>query len=316
MVGGTGNRIDSVRHESRFSDCATDECGGSAFTLRELRPSPVPVLISVPHAGRSYPAGMADQLRHDPEVLRRLEDRLVDRLAEAVARETGAALLVAQAPRAMIDLNRGIEDMDWEMVEGHVPSMPSRPSRRARSGLGLVPRRLPGLGELWKGPLSRLEFDRRLHCIHQAYHDRLDELLQGLRNQWGAALLIDLHSMPPLRQYDAEPAARFVLGDRFGASCAECLSIAASDYFVEARQHFAVNRPYAGGYVLERHGRHHAGLHALQIEVCRSLYLDAGQREATEGVESVAGMLSGLVRKLAHVVAALGRSAPMLEAAE
>ena len=81
----------------------------------------------------------------------KLEDRYVDLLGERVARATGAALLVAHAPRAMIDLNRAIEDIDWEMFGERESDVGSyTPGRRARSGLGLIPRRLPGVGELWK----------------------------------------------------------------------------------------------------------------------------------------------------------------------
>ena len=87
----------------------------------------------------------------------RLEDRHVDLLARQIAAQTGAGLLIAHAPRAMLDLNRAQDDVDWEMIRGGAPLMPrhSHANRRARSGLGLVPRRLPGFGEIWKAGLSK-----------------------------------------------------------------------------------------------------------------------------------------------------------------
>src|SRR5688572_1163591 len=123
-----------------------------AFTLALREPAPVPILIAVPHAGRTYPAALAALMRNQAAASLRLEDRFADLVAEAVANETGAALLIANAPRAMIDLNRAPDDVDWDMVAGGTPGPRTRLSagRRARSGLGLVPRRLPGLGELWK----------------------------------------------------------------------------------------------------------------------------------------------------------------------
>jgi N-formylglutamate amidohydrolase len=291
--------------------------GVPSYVLKDMPVSPIPVLIAAPHAGRCYPPRLASQLRHHPDALHRLEDRLVDRLADAVAQRTGAALLVAHAPRAMIDLNRGIDDMDWEMIADHRPSPTSRASRRARGGLGLVPRRLPLLGELWRGPLPRDEFDVRMAQVHAPYHAELAATLQRIRERWGAALLIDLHSMPPLAPNESgAPGAQFVIGDRFGASCAGSIASAAFDYFARQRRRVAHNRPYAGGYALDRHCARLQGVHALQLEVCRSIYLDGRLQELSDGFESIASLLGGLVAELASLVAGLGRRSAMLQAAE
>ena len=126
--------------------------GKAAFTLSGPQPSTIPVLIAVPHAGRVYPASLLKLMRHPDSAAMRLEDRYADLLAESVAKATGAMLLVANAPRAMIDLNRAPDDVDWDMIQSDsVADIGSyTPGKRARSGLGLIPRRLPGIGELWK----------------------------------------------------------------------------------------------------------------------------------------------------------------------
>jgi len=283
-----------------------------AFTLSSRNPAPVPVLIAVPHAGRTYPAQFAELMRNHGQASVRLEDRFADLVAEAVARETGAALLVAHAPRAMIDLNRAPDDIDWDMVSGEPPARRVRlaAGRRARSGLGLVPRRLPGLGELWKRPISKEELTARITEVHQPYHAALSRGLESLRDRWGAALLIDLHSMPPLGpKRGSDPAPDFVIGDRFGSSCDSSLSAAAFDHFSASGRRAAHNRPYAGGYVLDRHAAPARGLHALQVEICRSAYLDAQLHEPGPGLAAVARVLSGLVRRMAEELAA-GRSLP------
>jgi N-formylglutamate amidohydrolase len=280
------------------------------FTLSLRDPAPVPVLIAVPHAGRDYPAAVVQAMRNHPVASLRLEDRFADLLADAVARETGAALLVAHAPRAMIDLNRSPEDIDWDMVAGGAPDRRVRHAagRRARSGLGLVPRRLPGLGELWRQRLSPEELARRIVRIHEPYHAALADALETLRDRWGAALLIDLHSMPPLGpKRGADAAPDFVLGDRFGASCAASLSAAAFDFLSASGLRAAHNRPYAGGYVLDRHGATARGVHALQVEICRATYLDAELREPGEGFVAVASVLAGLVRRMAEELAGTRR---------
>lgn len=294
--------------------------GQAAFTLTRREPSPIPILIAVPHAGRAYSPSLLERMRSPAAAALKLEDRHVDLLATKVAEQTGASLLIAHAPRAMIDLNRAVDEMDWDMLRMGAPAdrYPARVGRRARSGLGLIPRRLPGLGEIWKHRLEESEMDARIESIHQPYHDMLAMCLRHIRSRWGSALLIDMHSMPPLaRRIPSEPAQQFVVGDRFGGTCDGILCAAAFDEFARWNLRAAHNRPYAGGYVLDRHAAPTQGLHAMQIEICRSTYLDARMTEPNlSGVDRVSEILASLVRRLAGEVAALGRNSQMPQAAE
>lgn len=283
--------------------------GIPAFVLRASEPSAIPVLIAVPHGGRAYPGSLLRDMRHSGAVAMRLEDRYVDRLAQGVAQATGAALLMANAPRAMIDLNRAPDDIDWEMfVQADRPKGgSSTPSRRVRSGLGLIPRRLTGVGELWRRRLEGVELARRIEGVHAPYHATLGRALANLRERWGAALLIDLHSMPPLPVRAGVPPAEIVIGDRFGAACDGRLVAEAFSQMTALRREAAHNRPYAGGYVLERHADPRGCIHALQVEVDRSCYLDAGLAEPGTGMAAMIEDLSALVRRLAGVVSELGQ---------
>ncbi|WP_068074177.1 N-formylglutamate amidohydrolase [Novosphingobium lentum] len=298
--------------------------GVPAYSLRRSAASPIPVLIAVPHAGRAYASTLLDRMRNPAFAAPRLEDRFVDLLADAVARRTGAALLVAHAPRALIDLNRATDDIDWDMMGMPAPDASAMPvasfGRRARSGLGLVPRRLPGLGELWKRRMDHAELDDRIAGVHVPYHAALAETLHALHARWGAALLIDLHSMPPLPARSNEPSPEFVVGDRFGVACDGALIAEAFSYFAEIGRRAAHNRPYAGGYVLERHARRGEGVHALQLEIDRQCYLDSRLAEPGPRFAEMVDLLVGLVQRLAGDVAALGGDAggaPMIrDAAE
>ena len=299
-----------VRHGGHIPGSGGPGSGGAeAFYLRATNASPIPVLLAVPHAGRFYPGSLLERMRHPGFVALRLEDRYVDLLAEAVAAQTGAALLVARAPRAMIDLNRAVEDIDWDMIGGAPPGDVGSytPGHRARSGLGLIPRRLPGLGELWKRRHDHADLAERIAGIHDPYHACLDEALGALRARWGAALLIDLHSMPPLSLRGGQGSPEFVVGDRFGTTCHGALVGSAFSYFAEMRRGTAHNRPYAGGYVLDRHSAPQRGLHAFQLEIDRSSYLDSRLLEPGEGFVAMVALLVGLVRRLAGEVAAMGR---------
>lgn len=285
--------------------------GAPAFSLTLPQPSNLPVLIAVPHAGRHYPGSLLERMRNPGFAALKLEDRYADLLGEGVAQATGAALLVAHAPRAMIDLNRGSDDVDWDMfLRGRSARIGSyTPGLRARSGLGLIPRRLPGMGELWKQRHHEDELAARIAAIHDPYHQALGDSLLALKERWGAALLIDLHSMPPLATRGSGQGAEFVLGDRFGVSCHGSLVASCFGYFAQTRRGAAHNRPYAGGYVLERHAAPQEGIHALQLEIDRSCYLDAQLAEPGDGLEAMIELLSGLVRQLARKVAEFGQSA-------
>ena len=162
--------------------------------------------------------------------------------------------------------------------------------------------------------MTRDELAGRIDQVHRPYHTALAGGLEALRDRWGAALLIDLHSMPPLGpKRGADAAPDFVIGDRFGASCDGALSAAAFDHFAQVGRRVAHNRPYAGGYVLDRHAAPARGLHGLQVEICRSAYLDDQLREPGPGLAIVARVLAGLVRRMAEE---LGAARGLPQAAE
>ncbi len=258
-------------------------------------------------------------MRNADYTMKRIEDRHIDAIGARVAGQTGAALLIANTPRAMIDLNRAESDIDWGMIAGPKPAaVPAgRHGHRAHSGLGLVPRRLQGLGEIWRTPLTTKEIEARIETVHRPYHAALAQSLRAIRERWGAALLLDLHSMPPLRSSGIWAPAQFVIGDRFGASCDASIPAAAFAHFAREATQVAHNRPYAGGYVLERHGDPARGLHAIQLEVDRSLYLDAELDHLGENCDPLVDRLSALVRTLSTAVAELASASGNLrDAAE
>lgn len=287
-----------------------------AFTLQHPECARLPVVVAVPHAGRAYPPEISDRMRDGVNTPLRLEDRRIDAVGREVASLCGVPLLVANAPRAMIDLNRDPNDLDLGMFMASEEekaalrrSMPAGGVQGARSvrGLGLFPRRVSGLGELWRGPMRPSEASCRIAAIHAPYHEALADILARTREEWGAALLIDLHSMPDLPPRAAgAPAATHVLGDRFGASCARAAVDAGLSSLEIAGVEGAYNRPYAGGYVLERHGKPRAGIHAVQIELARSLYLDEEGVIRPENVTEQARIVTQLATAMANALCETG----------
>lgn len=283
--------------------------GVPAFHLAGPNPSAIPVLIAAPHGGRHYPRALLADFRHGATAAIRLEDRYIDVVAHGIAQATGAGLIVANAPRAMIDLNRAPDDIDWDMFQREARPAQGVPaqSRRVRGGLGLIPRRLPMLGELWRRRLGASDLAERIAGVHEPYHAAIAQALSRLRERWGAALLIDLHSMPPLPTRPGVASAQIVIGDRFGASSHGSVVASAFAHFAQVGREAAHNRPYAGGYVLERHADPRSGIHALQIEVDRSRYLDSAMVEPATEMAGMIADLAALVRRLGSIVAELGR---------
>lgn len=259
-----------------------------------------PVILSVPHAGRAYPAAMTAMLRVPARAVEGLEDRHADMLAEEAA-AGGVAGLVATVPRAWIDLNRSEREIDPEMIEPPLRGTALIQSAKVRGGLGLIPRRLHPHGDIWQGRLAVDALTARIHRVHRPYHDALAALLAQARTRFGAAVLLDLHSMPPLRSQNGDPA-RIVIGDRFGRAAASRITARATAAARDAGFAVAVNAPYAGGYILERHGAPAQAVHAIQVEIDRSLYLAPGLRDPGEGVARLAMFVTGLAAALADEI--------------
>lgn len=256
------------------------------------------VLVSVPHAGRDYSPEILARSRLSQERLRLLEDRYADVLVEPLV-EAGKTVLIARTPRAVIDLNRDERDIDPLMVHGIPYGAPLMQSIKQRGGLGLFPRSLPATGDLWRGAMSWEEAQARVADVHQPYHATLAGLIERVWAVHGTALLLDVHTMPPLisRHYAGE-VADIVIGDRFGGSCSSRLSGIAQDVVAQHGFRCALNHPYAGSYLIERHGNPTKGRHALQIEISRALYLDAAFDCLSSGVGQIQTLLTELVQVL------------------
>jgi N-formylglutamate amidohydrolase len=262
------------------------------FSLYNSDQPAFPILLSVPHAGRIYSPTLLDHLRVLPEELVRLEDRYADRLVQnAIA--AGMPAIIAHQARAWIDLNRAEDDIDPDMILGRNRS-DCVPSAKARGGLGLIPRRLGGCGELWRGPHDWADVEQRIQADYRPYHLHIETTLKQMRDRFGVAILLDVHSMPPLSEWNKESQPRIVVGDRYGKSAQ---AIYAETIMDVVRQHGiapALNHPYPGDHMLRRHGQPQRNIHAIQLEVDRSLYLDDLLRELGPGLADITGLLSDI----------------------
>jgi len=266
----------------------------------------VPFVFASPHSGRAYPDTLLARTRLDATTLRRSEDAFVDELFAGVA-ALGAPLLAAQFPRALLDVNRGMAEIDRAMFDGALRVKVDAPSPRVAAGLGVIPRIVRDGAEIYRAKLDSAEADARLEQLYKPYHAALAALMEETRARFGVAVLIDCHSMP-----SALAVPDIVLGDRYGASAAPAVTARAETAFL--REGFTVTRntPYAGGHTTVRYGKVASGFHALQIEINRALYLDEDRITKQPSFQAVRARLTRAMEYLTAIdISDLGGQMPL-----
>jgi len=257
----------------------TDSGPLPASPIEVLAPSrqTAPLVFASPHSGAAYPESFVSRSRLSALALRRSEDSFVDEIfGDAPAQ--GAPLLRALYPRAFVDPNREPYELDPEMFADALPSWVNVRSPRVRGGLGTIARVVASGAEIYREKLSFAEAERRIAACYRPYHDALADLVTATRDRFGHGLLIDCHSMPsvggPMDADSGRKRADFILGDRHGTSCAPVITDRVEEVLIGLGYEVARNSPYAGGFTTVHYGRPAAGIHALQIEINRRLYMD------------------------------------------
>ena len=268
-----------------------------------------PLVMASPHSGRDFPPAFLAASRLALPQLRRAEDPFVDALLDGVK---GVPVLRARYGRAYLDLNRDEDELDVAMFDSPLATAVQR-SDRVAAGLGVLPRIAAQGLDIYRRRLTPGDAQARLAALHRPWHARITELLVRTQARHGHAILLDCHSMP-------QPAGvlppQIVLGDRFGTSAAPALVAFIEQHFIGAGWRVARNKPYAGGHTTEFHGSVAAGIHAVQIEIDRNLYMD-GQRFARhDGFAEVAAQMTGLANRLIEAAPGLGLGPQLREAAE
>ena len=287
-----------------------------AFAVAGPAEQRVPFVFNSPHSGRFYPPRFLAMSRLDAAAIRRSEDCYVDELFHgAVA--LGAPMLAANFPRAWLDVNREPWELDPRMFAEPLPPYANTRSARVAGGLGTVPRLVGEGQEIYPGKLPLAEAVMRVDSVYKPYHDALWRLLSRTHAAFGVAVLIDCHSMPAsVRVGDASVRPDFIVGDRFGTACAPALTEAAIAILIAMGYNVAHNKPYAGGFITEHYGRPAQGLHALQIEVNRGLYLNERTYEPTAGFAPLAADLTRFCAEMMAVPDSFARPDAAALAAE
>lgn len=295
-----------------------DEPGAAAnpprTTFELLRPErqTAAFVFSSPHSGRYYPPEFLAATRLDPNALRKSEDCFVDQLFAGMP-ALGAPMIAALFPRAYLDLNREPYELDPELVRDPLPAHANTQSIRVAGGLGTVARIVADGEEIYADRLPLAAVMARIDALYFPFHTALAGLVEDTAAAFGYAVLIDCHSMPSSAAVPGGgPRPDIVIGDRFGSSCDPRLSRIAREAFQRRGYDVQMNRPYAGGYITEHHGRPASGVHALQIEINRGLYLDERRLTPITGFEGLKADLDAIFQELipaAHQIAGGYRAA-------
>ncbi|MDE1938332.1 MAG: N-formylglutamate amidohydrolase [Alphaproteobacteria bacterium] len=255
----------------------------------------VPFVFASPHSGRRYPADLISETWLSPLALRRSEDAFVDELFHSVVAQ-GAPLIAASFPRVFVDVNRAPTELDGAMFDGMLQTDVAAHSTRVAAGLGVIPRIVRDGAEIYHRKLSLADAEQRLTQLYWPYHTALAGLVEETRERFGVAVVVDCHSMP-----SAASMPDIVLGDRYGASASPALIRHAELAFEACGFSVTRNAPYAGGYTTHLYGRREQGIHALQIEVNRTLYLDEEHIEHSAGFDRLRARLTEALRLLIAV---------------
>ncbi len=253
-------------------------------TLMQAQGTRTALVFDSPHSGTHYPSDFSYAI--DKQILRRAEDTYVHELYEHVPLQ-GAPFLQALFPRSYIDLNRSLDDLDSELINGDWPHALA-PGEKTKCGMGLIWRRIRKLGEIYNRKLSIEEVEHRIQTCWRPYYKALEELINHTHSQFGVCYHINCHSMPSQVGEDStvvekKERADFVLGDRDGSTCSPQFTAFAEQQLLSLGYSVALNNPYKGAELIRFKSDPGDSIHCLQIEINRSLYLneDTFERKAT-----------------------------------
>jgi N-formylglutamate amidohydrolase len=281
---------------------STSPCGeDGVFTIERPVEQSAPVVFASPHSGTDYTPAFKAASRLDAKTLRKSEDSFVDEIF-ADAPQMGAPLIKALFPRAYVDPNREPFELDADMFRDPLPSYVNSHSPRIAAGLGTIARVVASGEEIYRDKLSFDEVSGRIDRLYRPYHKALQDLLDETHNAFGWCLLVDCHSMPsvggPMDQDPGMPRVDFVLGNCFGASCDTAITKHVEKVLTGAGYTVTRNIPYSGGYTTIHYGRPNTGIHAIQIEINRSLYMDEHNFSRRQGFDALTRCMRGLADSL------------------
>lgn len=260
-----------------------------------------PVIFNSPHSGSVYPREFLAASRIDEATLQRSEDSFMDEIVGDLV-ERGFPVVRVNFPRSYVDVNREPYELDPRMFAGRLPSFANTRSMRVAGGLGTIPRVVGDGQEIYFERLDVEDALGRIEALYKPYHRALRRLVNRAHQDFGTVILVDCHSMPSVGVSRDEPKRPdLVIGDRYGTSCAALLPDTVEETFKALGYSVGRNKPYAGGFITEHYGNPASGLHTIQLELNRAIYMDERRRERGPRLRKIANDFAVLADTLAAI---------------
>ena len=271
------------------------------FEIAEPAAWRAPIIFNSPHSGAAYPDAFLNASRIDLATLRRSEDSFMDELIGDLG-AAGFAVVRVNFPRSYVDVNREPYELDPRMFAGRLPSFANTRSMRVAGGLGTIPRVVGDGQEIYRERLAVDDALSRIETLYKPYHRALRRLINRVHQSFGTAVVVDCHSMPSIGVSRDEPRRPdLVIGDRYGTSCSPLLPDRVEETMGRLGYSVGRNKPYAGGFITEHYGNPASGLHVIQIELNRAVYMDERRREKGPRFAQVVADFAALAGALATV---------------
>ncbi len=270
-----------------------------------------PLLCDSPHSGRDYPGDFAAAVAR--EELRHTEDAWVDELI-AAAPAHGAVMVAATFPRAYVDVNRGRDEIDPDLLSEPWPG-PLANTDKVASGVGLVWKLIGPARLIYDRKLALAEVEGRIARCYDAYHREMEDASAALRRRFGVVYHVNWHSMPSLGGGEGQRGRPdFCIGDLDGRACERGFTELVARSLAQRGYRVSINDPFKGAEIVRRHGDPARGRHSLQIEINRRLYMDETTTRKGAGFERVRaemGRLLGIAAAYARERAAAAAARPL-----
>jgi N-formylglutamate amidohydrolase len=285
-----------------------------AFEIAEPAVWRAPIIFNSPHSGSVYPNAFLNASRIDLEALRRSEDSFMDELIDGLG-DRGFPVVRVHFPRSYVDVNREPYELDPRMFSGRLPSFANTRSMRVAGGLGTIPRVVGDGQEIYRERINIDDALGRIEALYKPYHRALRRLINKAHQSFGTVIVVDCHSMPSVGVTRDEPKRPdIVIGDRYGTSCVGLIPDVIEQALAARGYSIGRNKPYAGGFITEHYGNPASGLHAVQVELNRAIYMDERLRRRSARFHQVAADFALLADALAEIP--LGDLGPFQAAAE
>ncbi|AKJ69266.3 N-formylglutamate amidohydrolase [Pandoraea thiooxydans] len=262
----------------------------------------VPVVCDSPHSGIVFPADFATSA--PLEAIYTSWDAHVDELW-AEAPRFGAVLLGALFPRAYIDPNRAIHDIDPDLLAQLWPH-DAQPGECSQRGVGLIRRyAAPGV-PMYDRRLNVAEVERRLHDYYQPYRQALSDALEQAWQRNGMVWHLNCHSMRSrggnLNRDSGQARPDVAISDNHGSTADPAFTEWVVSRFEAMGYRVGADALHQGGDLIRSYGDPPRQRHSVQIAINRALYMDETTCEKHEGFDVVRENIGQFLRELCDFV--------------